>query len=364
MILHILIGSAILVPGMIIGNFEKDSNRKINILLLMGLFYFFSAFRSENVGNDTLNYINAFRLINDTEGLDFNKLNMEPGYQLLNKLISLIFNNSQWILIITSLIIYISVGYFIHRYSKNVWFSAFLFFSLNYYTNSMNIIRTYIVISVLLYSYKFVQNNKFKYFFMLVLLASLFHQTALIFLIAWFSRKININKTFFIWISLITIIIFLTFPIIIRYIMFIFPSYASYFGSSYLDGQIELGSILSFLVNFSLLILSLLIYKYSFKYNNNNLIERKYLNNMLVLLIIGVAISFIALHFSLLSRVSNYFIIFVIILLPNLIKYIKSKAHRLLVYFGVINLSYLYSITIFLLRPEWNRIYPFSFFWN
>ena len=81
---------------------------------------------------------------------------------------------------------------------------------------------------------------------------------------------------------------------------------------------------------------------------------------MILLLYVGACILLLSFKFNLLDRVSDYFRIYSIILIPNLIKYVTSKDRRMIYSLSIIVLFVIYFSFIHLARPEWNNIYPYE----
>lgn len=240
----------------------------------------------------------------------------------------------------------------------------------------MNTIRINLAIVLVLFAYDYLKKRKLVKFIMLVLLATLFHRTAIIFLSAWFMTKLKYNfKT----VSLIcfgSLSLYIIFPVLLQRLLSIFPTYNYYMQSSYLNGQIRLASILNMFVGLSVILLGVftgyhkncLTIQSTGKGNSCSNSNNKELINdgqlMLIFLIFSVSITFLSFRFNLLSRVGDFYFAFSIIYLPNAIKKIKEKNFRALITYMVILLFLIYATLILILRPEWNRIYPYQFFWQ
>ncbi|NMA84102.1 MAG: EpsG family protein [Epulopiscium sp.] len=369
--LHYGIIFYVLSTGIIFGRTtQKRMKRNTYFILTFGMFTFLSALRSSHVGNDTSAYIRIFNDITMTGDISRYSWRYEFGYLYLNKLLSILSSNSQIIIIVTSILIMLGFARFIYKYSNNLWLSVYLFFTLGYFGMSMNTIRLNIAIVILLFSYDFIKKKNLFKFIITVFIASMFHRTAIIFLIAWLIVKFKFTyKT--ISVAIVgSVGIYLLFPRILQTILQFFPTYKYYLGSSYLDGNTRLASVMNFLVG-----LSILIFGGFTNYHNKNICTCSKLNskngaivndnkNMLLFLLVGVSITFISLNFSLLDRVGEYFSVFSIVFLPNALKSIRDKNIRALLSFIIIVLFFVYSTTIQIMRPEWNVIYPYQFFWQ
>jgi hypothetical protein len=354
-------------------NGASKSKDKFFIFITFMVFFILSAFRSENIGNDTFRYIYLFERVVNEVGLSHFATGYESGYIYLNKIISLISPKPQTFLIITSAIIMTGFAFFIYKKSNNVFLSVFLFYTLGFFGSSLNILRQYIAILLILLAYEYIRKRKPLASIVLILLASQFHATAIIGLLLLLIPYIRFNyKTIILFISF-SGLIYLAFGNVINFIFTISPKYNVYLGSAYFEGGIRLASILNFCIILMIFALGLFI--------NNNNPTKKYFNNgkgedkkdrslisdeyaMQYLMLFSVCITFISLKFNLIERLSEYFFIFSIIYLPNILSKIRDKnLYRISVYLVAV-FSFIYITVIFIFRPEWNRIFPYEFFWQ
>lgn len=356
----------------LIGILFEKLGRNIYLYIVFGVFLVIAGFRADIIGNDTRVYTNLFKSIAFSDDLSIFSPRFELGYVYFNKLLTFFSTNPQIILFSSSLIILFGFMKFIQSYSKIPWLSVYLFFTLGYFGMTMNTIRLNMALVIILYSYNLLRKNQVIRFVVVVLLASLFHRTAIIFLIAWPIKNIRISKKNIIGIVLMSAIIYSFFPVFINILFRIFPTYQYYLGSEYLNGEIRLASVMNMLVGVSIITFGLITRKYTSSIETSDFVYVKTKQNlnvndkklMLLLLILSVPITFLSFRFNLLDRVSDYFLVFAIVYLPNAIKDIRDKKLLLIILVMVIFLFFLYSTFIQILRPDWNRIYPYYFFKN
>ncbi|MFD2728936.1 EpsG family protein [Enterococcus camelliae] len=335
-------------------------NKKNNFYLLITFFIFFllSALRSTNVGNDTSDYKLLF------DNLIYNPISQftwryESGYLYYNKIIQFFTYNSQILFVVSAAIICIGYGILIHEFSDIPWISVYLFFMLRYFDLSMNVLRQSLAMVILFFGFnilvKGIKGKYFFYFISVVVLASFFHGTALVFLMLIFSDRIKSEKRFIVFVSILTLICFFSFDIIFNIILKFFPAYFYYMNSSYMDGTTKLATVLNLLVN---VVILLFIHFNGYEKNKENKI-------MFNALIIGISIMIVSFRFSLLDRMSDFFTVYSIILLPNSI-YFSRYNSKLSLFFTYILIIcfFIYYIVIIVYRPDWNRVYPYEFFWN
>lgn len=335
-------------------------NLKLNKLyafVFMILYGILCAFRASYVGNDTQNYLDIFAEINagvDTSGW-YNRF--EYGFVLLNKVCAYFFDHNQSILIISTIIIYSGFSLLIIKYSKDYWMSVFLFVTLGYFGTTMNAIRLCVAYSFVIMAYDRLLVKEYIKFFLLVILAALFHKTAVVFCICiifpYFEMSEKTVKKWF----LVTGIAYLLTPLLVRGLVKVLPAY-EYYVDDYMTNGISLGVLLYIFIWTSILGLGLLIQKNNENDVDNNMI---YLNYMMMLCVSCFAV---AMHFTLLDRIAQYFGIFSLIYVPNCIEIVKNKKMRFILKAGTVIICLLYFVVIQVFRPEWNRIATYGLFWD
>lgn len=97
-----------------------------------------------------------------------------------------------------------SFSIFTYKHSERPAFTYILYYALGYYAVGFQMLRHVMALSVLLFAYDYILERKWIRFIIIVLLASCFHSSALIFLIAYPIAKVRIN--FKQWIAIIAIV--------------------------------------------------------------------------------------------------------------------------------------------------------------
>lgn len=338
-------------------NNKRIVNKNYVFTIISFLFLFiFSGFRHYEILNDSYAYKVIFDNILPFNFSDIFTGRIEPLFQLINKLVKSYISNDYVVLfVITSAVIQLLVLNFIFKNSSKVWFSVYLFFSFRFYFFSVSAIRQGMALGLTLLAYNYLKKNKKKYFIFLVLIASLIHYSALLFYSILIFKDLKFEKIKVLFMSILTLIIFY----FIGPLLSVYSEYSSY-GLHYLDNGIRddisdrIGAVLIFLVTLSSLLFSLY-----FKKKKLRIFDLE-----LWLLYFGTLITFVAIKFPILMRFTYYFSIFSIILIPNVISYLKySSQRRYLIHFWIITTT-VYILTILYLRPEWYNFYPYKFFWN
>ena len=206
-------------------SYKSKYHKFSNLMLFISLFtlFIFSAIRYDVFNDYLYTYVPGYYEI--ISGVD---THFEPFFILLNKLVYYIFNNVDWIFIITSFIFIYFVGKTLKEKSSIISLSIFLMIGSRMYFYSFDQIRQYIGISIFLYNIKNIENGNFKMYFILTLISGLFHKLSFIYLPLYLVRYIKVNQKRYI---LYILLIILLSPIYTT----IFTSIAKYFYPNYFN---------------------------------------------------------------------------------------------------------------------------------
>lgn len=353
MAVYMLNVAIIFISGLFYYMYSENFNKKSLLVITFMLLFSISALRF-NIGLDYLNYTGTFKLANMTSGisglLTLSKTStVEIGYLILNRLVGLLTTQVQWIFVISSFITLSLVFYTIYKQSSMAWLSVYLF-AVGGYVSSLNLVRQYIAIGILFFSYKYIKDRKIVGFLVCITIASLFHTSVLFFIPLYFILRINLNFikiSFSLIICLIAIIFFDTlFPFIQR----IF--YSDYIGTSY--GMIK-GNINNVIVAF--------IYFAFGIFYKKSLIQRNENNNILInWSFINLLFSIMSMKLWIITRIMEYSSIFLILLIPEIASSIKQKGIR--VSFLVIIIIFTFILHVSILINPLNQLTPYKIFFN
>lgn len=291
---------------------EVKTNFKIDrIQLSFTIIILFSAFRFD-VGYDFSMY---YHLIDgSTPFLDaqINRL------EFLSRNLVILSNKIgfyQLFFILTSFLIYIPIGYTIKKNSLDTKLSTLIFICVPlFYFNSLSIIRQFVAVALIFYSFNFIKKKQFFNFLISVFIAFFFHKSAIIGLPIYFIYQ-NSHLIKRKMILIIYIAGFFSSKIIGFLTSYFFSQYAGY-----VEGRIagEGGNLL--LKLFQVIGLLLLIILYQKKET------KKDFNFYIISFFIGLFIWSSLSHFGHAGyRGSLYFTIFVLLLIPCLTQRIKQK---------------------------------------
>jgi len=254
--------------------------------------------------------------------------NVEFGYKFLNNIFSeLSIPYNYYLLFINS----ISIGfifYFLKKNSINPIIGVLIFYSNLYLYFNFSGIRQAIAISITLYSLNFCINKNFSKFLFLIIIASLFHASAFLFVIAYFipREKVSFKQIIFFGSSFLILIIF------INSIADIITLYTSKAASYYVNVHEKSDSILIFfiigiLIRSVIIIISLFNRKRLFLIPNSRFFFNIYLFGFFFYLATYLVSPDIG------TRVASYFLIVEIIIAGNIIHVLSNSLNRLMIVF-------------------------------
>ncbi len=143
------------------------------------------------IGNDYNMYAVGFRQMTEDGFTNLTYQDWEIGFVLLTKLLGMILPNYLWYFGVLSLFAIVPAAVFIARNSEIPWLSTILYVNLFVFFMEMNFLRQMIAVSLVMLAWSFMKRNKFIPFALVILFASLFHQTVLVLLPVYLLVKMK-----------------------------------------------------------------------------------------------------------------------------------------------------------------------------
>lgn len=182
---------SILVIGFFIRKVNINSKSTKWFLFLSFLqMFLIQALRSSEVGTDTAYYVNVYDNFLNSEYYSFLFTHFELGFRFLFFILKEIGADAQVLLGIVSAVTMFCFAIFIYNNSKDIRMSTFLFACM-FYPNSFNILRQYMAISIAINSYYFVKKEQYGKAILLIILASMFHTTAILMVVPLLLRMVK-----------------------------------------------------------------------------------------------------------------------------------------------------------------------------
>lgn len=188
MVLYLLISAAAVAAAAIVNKTEgmragsRGSLLRRSCLFLIALILIIPAILRQETGNDYLRYVEFFHLASIDAYVP-----TEAGFNWLAKAVYGLCGYENYLLLfaIYAVMTILAMLAVIRQQAENFCFSFFLFMMFGYYFQSFNTMRYYFALSLSLLAMTCLLRRQYAGFVILVLLASLFHKTALITLLLY-----------------------------------------------------------------------------------------------------------------------------------------------------------------------------------
>ncbi len=291
--------------------------------------------------------INSFNLENVITMDKF--LNYERGYILFNKIVGLIYKNEQFFLIVCAFVSLLPVAIYICKRTNITLLSVCIFVALPVFLIFYSGLRQGIAIGITAFSMYFIENKKKILFILTVLLASTFHSSSLVFLIAYPLYHIKYNDFGKLLLLFLLPIVFILRGTLFSLLSKLFKE----------DAMIESTGAGTLFFIFVCIYAFLVFFNDSKDKNQNGLI------NLCYVACICQAFSGI---YSTAMRVGYYFMVYMAVAIPNTMdnfKYIKIKynSYHTLIKFAILVVFLFYGLYAFR-NGGWARSCPYIYFWQ
>lgn len=327
-------------------------NKKAACILVGIVLFILAAFKNQYLTNDTQSYINTFQNIY----YGFYTTYMEYGYVWYNRILILLSNHTQTIIIANAFFTTLGFLFLFLRYSKNAYLTIclFAFFSVDGYVRILNLSREYLAIAILLLSIPFITKRRFPLFLITVLLAGSIHTVAYAGLIFYFLYNIKLNKKRLITGIIISILLSTTSLLdsIIKLVAFTPFARLLYLYES----GFKLAAFVNALLTGGIFLICYVSYQ-NFKDRWTWKISPRFLLNCSF---VSFCIYLVSINNHSFDRLAYIFCGLNMLALGNFISAYPPKP-RLIISLGGWAVFIAYSTISFIYRPEWGMPIPYSF---
>lgn len=293
---------------------EKIGNKNYLKLIFLLLFIFL-VLKDYKTFPDHEYYLQLFNSVNERGLIEtLQKYHYEPAYIIYNFLISLFTNDYNIYLIATGAISLIGPYLFIKKNSNNYFLSIMIYIALNFYSMNFYVLRASIAFSIFLIGFNFIKEKKYIKSILMIILAGLFHKSLFIFLPFCYLLNINYSKTSLKILSIILSIMFILRDNIVNlFVKIIYRDYLNYIIKN--DG-------------FKLLFILIIIVSF-FIYNKEKIIKKDksqliYIN----MIFYSITFQMLATVIGPINRLTTYFLVSLLILVPNYIDILENKKYK------------------------------------
>jgi hypothetical protein len=256
-----------------------------------------------------------------------------PTFHLLGWFVSRIFPDGQWWLAFIGATYAFAGVHVIYKESESPLLSVIAWLALGFFMFSLSGLRQTLALSITMLAYFPAKNRKMWKFIFLVAIATLFHSSAIIFLLVYPFAQKKLGYMHLI-IAGVVLVAFLGFQGQVRSLI------ASVFEDSYLGGYADQDATLSF----AGFIIQVLMFAFSLLYYPNVVKKHENAKILYNLSFIGMLFQLFTALIAEMFRVSMYFSFFNVLLIPLAIQSEPSKSMRqiLTVMIGVIFVVYMF----------------------
>jgi transmembrane protein EpsG len=310
---------------------SKKQGKKVYIFMCV-LLVLLAILKRDDVGVDSGWYTTWFYYCRSAKWSSLLTWNgIEPGYNLLNKVIGLFTSDIQVFYAVHSLLVYPPIFVFLYNYSRYPGLSLMTFITMGGFEFNYGILRQACAGAVVILAYRYVKERNFKKYLLGVLLATTFHWTALITLPLYFLYGIKINRKTILALFILSGVLFLLGKQILNIAMTLFPKYQSY-DLDYSAGRNKF---------IFLWIMIFLIYEIFMRKH----IKDGWYHFLFSALLIAAVFQSLAMIMEIFERATSYFKVGMYILYPELVRHIfTSKKIGTLFFWGVMAMGAVFFV--------------------
>lgn len=274
------------------------------------------------VGTDFESYAEIFGNIS-RNWYDARYTGTEWGFVWLNRLITVFTDDAQWMFFLTNLFITVFGLVCIGRYSRFVPISLYIFYTTIYY-QGFNLIRQGMACAVVFLAFGLYHEGKWVRSVLMILIASLFHRTALVVLPVFLLMRFRCHQAWYYIFGVIASLGFLLKEQVNELLLRFYPSAAAA-SAEYLYEEFSPVQVILCLIY---VVLCLIYYKKLMDRNPRNVI---YINFSVLLLGLYACFYWIPMW----GRLQLYFICFFSLIIPEVISCEENRLLRV-IYYAVI----------------------------
>lgn len=330
-----------------------EVKKNIFIVSVSAYLLFLFVFRDYSVGADTWNYANNYKELQTMSYYSWEEiisrlwrgifgsteyLQRDAGYYLLTKIFASIFSDFRVYLFLIGLLMVISVGIFVKKFSDDYCLSYLLFYSF-YFSFFCSALRQ--MLAILLVGFLgiwLIRKRRMWCFIVLVLFATTIHTTAVVMLPLYFLYHVKINEVY----KYICCIGFILLPFAVKILAMIMSYMGIY--SVYLQPQLQQPA------NHLYLFIAIVLWTF-WRYPNGN--EDREFNLGMHMSVATVYLLGISAYYSTFTRLALYYMTGSIFFLPRVKCTMDAKMRKTYTLLLVLMLFYMVYRTGFSYKFMW-----------
>lgn len=310
----------------------------LQLVLMLGL-------REVNLGSDMVRYWEYYGHQLSWSLSNLSDIRFEIGFKILTKVLSSLLDNPQLYLLAIASLSVLPLGYLAYKYSKMPFFTMLLYIFLGFFAFNFSGLRQSIALGLVMVSYRYIQRGNLIKFLAVIGFAACFHVSAVTFIPAYFIRNFKLTPRRTVLLFLIAIIIFIFNTQILMHITSIF--YQNYTVTT-------TGSYMWMLMSVGLYLLSMMVYRRVIESNPQSIALYNIVGVGSILMLFAPVADNV-------MRISNYYFIFIILLIPAALAEIRGAKVRAVV--TAASLMFFVGVYLYLAALDLYGIVPYKFFW-
>ncbi len=352
---YVLLLVPVMMQHFVLGNHRIDHNKKNQRALAFFFIFltFLIIFRHESVGNDTRNYIRLFEKISWLDWKDVGRQSAEFGFYYLNKLVSVFTDNARVLLAIVALGVSALIYPTYKRLCKDPSLTISIFCVLSTFVMMFSGLRQMIAIAIGFIAYEFTRNKRPGLFIITVLIAMTFHTSAFMLVFMYPVYYAKITKK----------LLFLVIPVLMA--MFVFNRQIFSVLALFIERYTDYNASITQTGAYTMLIMFAFFVAFSFLTVDEGLLDSETVGLRNFLLFAFAIQMFAPLH-SLAMRMNYYYIIFIPLLLPSVIRCRSERWNQAVVVIRYVMIGF-FMVYFFLIKANSGgnlNVFPYHFLWE
>ncbi len=348
------------IPFVFLYEYKIDYKLKYIFTLISCILLVFLSGLRGSVDGDYESYLDIFNKLSN-HYRDYANI-VEPGFVVLNLITFKLNLGFNFLIFIMAVLTILPKIYFFYKRSLNFPLTLIIFFSTSYFIFDFTQIRQALAIGLFIYSLRFIIEKKIVSYFLVIIVASLFHVSALILLPGYFlfNKEIS-NKILYSIVLVCSFVSLLQLKINLFDILFEKTLLIDNFSEKLnIYQQSEIYSFISIKqILFGLLFIHI---------KKSNYANQKYLNILVNLYVFGILFATILNQISEVAfRIKWYFFWTECLLVVSFISHIAKNRFTTKFILNSVFIIYYFIIFVILLENLSNRgqfIYPYKFFFE
>lgn len=331
----------------------NNTNKKRFLIIMGAILFFYIAFRSGSVGTiDNQFYLRNWNVMSRVPpkflGDALEKIDIERGYLISVWLLSKVFRWNQWLFIFCGILTSVSICRFLYKNVNDVCLGFVMFSNLGLFAFMVQGVRQGIAICICLYALEMSKRRKIIRFVLLVLLASTFHASALVFLLVYLLPLLKMNWKSIAIFAVLTLMAFLFMDKLLDFGNFLINDDYSLGDTKDAEG----GGYISLLIYFLIITASIVFADW----------EEKHMSLFFFFTACGMITFFMRfVGATVLQRISYFFILGQTVLLSrSLSRFRLHEWQRILIRELVVALC----LGIGFYKASYSVLIPYTFFWQ